>query len=572
MKRSVILKPKISVQAKLIAYTGLLVTTVFWTQGTDPFNLPKLAILTIGAFSLIGGEFSSFGKIRIRKGDLPEVAVTGLICLGLLSSFLFSSAPQWQMIYGVYSRNTGMLCYAALLVLFLYSTRVRSLAELNFLVKFFMLASLIAISVALIEISGINIQGVDSNIQMALISTFGNSNFISAFLGMSGVVFFTYLIGFKSKILVRGLFLFLLIISISLILKSDSKQGLILLMVGCATTLGFYLLSKTQNKFLTISYFIFLTTGSIFGLAGFMNSGPLANLIYKSSVGFRFEYWKAGIEMFKGHPFTGVGLNSYGDWYRTARSQDAMLLPGTDVITNTAHNVYIDLAATGGLLLVAGFLVLIIATFCSAIKVILRKREFDVVFYSMFGAWLMYLLQATISIDQIGLAIWGWILPGSIIAYERISFPKHKVVDESPKLKEKTKFKSQLIPASTPLGVIGGFVLAVVVIFPPLKSDLNLRKAYGSTSAEQLIESAEEWPPSTFVSANVAAILLNNKLAPQALDITRNAIKINPRSFDLWNLTYSNPAATIEERTKALEMMKELDPKNAILKSKIVKE
>lgn len=562
----------IGIQGKILAYTGFFVTTIFWTQGTDPFNLPKLVLLVLGAFLLIGSELSSIRKIRIKNGNLPEVAVAVLVFLGLLSSFLLSSAPKWQMVYGVYSRNTGLLCYAALIVLFVYSTRISNLAEFDLLIKSLMLASVVAITVSIIEVSGVNIQGVDTNIQMALMSTFGNSNFISAFLGMSGVVFFTHFIGLKSKIVVKALFLALLMISIALILKSNSKQGLILVIVGCAITFGLYILSKTQTKSLKIAYFISLAAGSIIGLAGFMNAGPLSNLIYKSSVGFRFEYWKAGIEMFKDHPLTGVGLNSYGDWYRTVRSQGAMLSPGTDVITNTAHNVYIDFAATGGILLVAGFFVLIISTFRSAIKVILRNREFDVVFYSMLGAWLMYLLQATISIDQIGLAIWGWILSGSIMAYERILSSKLRLQSEMPKNKEKIKKGGQLTSASTFLGMVVGFALAILVVLPPVKSDLNLRKAYASTSAEQLIDSANEWPPNTFVSANVAAILLNNNLASQALDITRNAIKVNPRSFDLWSLTYSNPLASFQERTQALEKMKKLDPKNVTLKSKIVKE
>lgn len=572
MNRNDTHKVQVGIHGKIIAYTGFLVTTVFWSQGTDPFNLPKLVLLLFGAFLLIGSELFSLSRIRISKSNLPEVVVTTLISLGLLVSVMFSPAPKWQMIYGVYSRNTGLLCYVSLLIIFIYSTRIREKANLDLLIKSFIFAAIVAMVVALIEISGINIQGVDSNIQMALISTFGNSNFISAFLGMSCVVFFTYLIGFKVKVWLKICQLVLMSISIALILKSNSKQGLILVIVGCAIIIGFFLLTKTQNRIFKISYFVSLATGAILALAGFMDSGPLANLIYKSSVGFRFEYWKAGIEMFKNHPFSGVGLNSYGDWYRTTRSQGAMLSPGRDVITNTAHNVYIDLAATGGILLLIGYLFLIVLTLRSAIKVILRTKEFDVIFYSIFGAWTMYLLQATISIDQIGLAIWGWILSGSIIAYERITNPILRISNEDLKSIGKTVKVNQLVPASTILGMVCGFVIALVIVLPPVKSDLNLRKAYGSTSAEALISSAKEWPPNTFVSANVAAILLNNKLTTQALDVTRSGLKVNSRSYDLWNLTYLNPAATFQERTQALNRMKELDPRNASLEAKVVKE
>jgi len=301
-----------------------------------------------------------------------------------------------------------------------------------------------------------------------------------------------------------------------------------------------------------------------------MNFGPLSNLIYKNSIGYRFEYWKAGIEMFKQHLFSGVGLNSYGDWYRTVRSESALISPGPDVFTNTAHSVYIDLAATGGVFLVSGFIVLIGFTLRSAIIVILKNQGFDVLFYSLFGAWVVYLLQASISIDQIGLAIWGWILSGSIIAYGRLTSQDSNFSNEQSKSKLRVTKKVELIPASTYLGIVGGVALAIVILVPPVKSDLSLRSAYGSNSAEVLVSVANGWPADTFKSANIAAILLNNKLNAQALEVTKKGLLSNPQSFDLWKFMYSNPLASFEERTEALTRMKALDPRNINVTSKVV--
>lgn len=561
---------EVGIQAKILAYTAFSVTIIFWSQGTDPFNLPKLALLVVGAFSLMGSKFNSLNDIQFKKKYIVEAILTVFVIFGLLASFFLSGAPKWQMIYGVYSRNTGLLCYLSLLIVFLFAANLKNRSELIFVIKYFIFASVVAICVSLIEILGVNIQGIDENINMSLISTFGNSNFISAFLGMTGVVCFTFLIGLRTglwqKISIFGLIVF----SFSLILKSQSKQGLVVLIFGCLLILGFYLLSKSTRVIYKYLYFMVVFIVGILSLAGFTNLGPLATLIYKDSIGYRFEYWKAGIEMFIQRPFSGVGLNSYGDWYRTIRSQSALVSPGPDVITNTAHNVYIDLAATGGIFLIAGFLILIGLALKSAMRVILKDQGFDVLFYALFGAWVVYLLQASISIDQIGLAIWGWVLSGLIIAYEKSSSLGLDIPNEKLKPKGRSAKKVELIPASTVLGIVGGAALAIVILVPPVKSDLSLRKAYGSNSAEVLISVANGWPGDTFKSANIASILLNNRLNAQALEVTKKGLLSNPRSFDLWNFTYSNPVASFEERKEALAKMKALDPRNVNVTSKVI--
>ena len=276
--------------------------------------------------------------------------------------------------------------------------------------------------------------------------------------------------------------------------------------------------------------------------------------------------------MFWEKPLTGVGLNSYGDWYRTLRSDSALISPGPEVFTNTAHNVYIDYAATGGLPLVLAFLFIVLLTIKSAIRFVKRRQYFDPLFFAFFGAWVVYLVQALISIDQIGLSIWGWVLGGLIIAYEKFdsnndeAYSK-KNTDTGRKFKE-----SELIPASTLLSIIAGGLVGLGIIFPLYKSDLDARKAYDSTSAELLIEAANQWPTNTYKSANIAGLLLNNNLKPQSLDIANRGLAENPRSFDLWKLIYLNDNAPVEQRKLALSKMKELDPKNPSVIAGVVKE
>ena len=59
------------------------------------------------------------------------------------------------------------------------------------------------------------------------------------------------------------------------------------------------------------------------------------------------------------------------------------------------------------------FLVLI-----AAIRVIRRSSNFDPYFSGLFAVWVAYQAQSIISLNQLGLAVWGWIISGLIIGFE----------------------------------------------------------------------------------------------------------------------------------------------------------
>jgi O-antigen ligase len=572
MAKEVKISEKPSIQARLIAYVSLIVTVGFWSQGTDPFNLPKLVVLVIGATALLGSAAPSIPKIKVPSSIRFEIIAIAIFVFALLNSFFFSGAPKLQMFFGTYARNTGMLNYLALVTMFYFAMQLQSRVDFEKVLKYFLISFGLVAVVSMLEVSGVNIQRVNLTFKGSLIGTFGNPNFISAYLGMCGTVLFTLILGWKSSLPKRSLLLIPFVVSALLILRSNSRQGLVVLLGGCAFIGLFYLILQVKRKALWIPYLATATVVSMISIVGVFNKGPLAEIIYKSSIGFRGEYWKAGIAMFKEKPLTGVGLNSYGDWYRTLRSDSALVSPGPEVFTNTAHNVYIDYAAMGGFPLILAFLFIVLLTVRSATQFIKRRREFDPLFFAFLGAWVVYSVQALISIDQIGLAIWGWILGGLIIAYNKVDLKNTDTSQGKNQIVGKKIKDTELIPASMLLSIIAGMLLGLGLIFPLYKSDLDVRKAYDSTSAELLIEAAGQWPTNTYKSANIAGLLINNNLKPQSLDVARKGLEDNPRSFDLWKLIYLNDSAPLAERKTALAKMKELDPKNPSVIAGVVRE
>ena len=77
--------------------------------------------------------------------------------------------------------------------------------------------------------------------------------------------------------------------------------------------------------------------------------GPLKEYLYKSSVSVRGFYWRAGYQMFIDHPLTGVGVDRYGVYFKQYREVQYPLNYGFSLNSTNAHNVPIQLFATGGI-------------------------------------------------------------------------------------------------------------------------------------------------------------------------------------------------------------------------------
>ena len=118
----------------------------------------------------------------------------------------------------------------------------------------------------------------------------------------------------------------------------------------------YYDIIKISLGFITISglvtFFFFIF--SVIGL------GPLAPLLFKGTLAIRGDYWRAGFSMAKDHLLTGVGPDQFGTWYRFYRHQEALTRVNAEVVTNSAHNGYLDFAANLGIIALITYLVLFI--------------------------------------------------------------------------------------------------------------------------------------------------------------------------------------------------------------------
>jgi hypothetical protein len=264
------------------------------------------------------------------------------------------------------------------------------------------------------------------------------------------------------------------------------------------------------------------------------------------------------------HPFTGVGFDTYGDNYRLTRSASAMILPGPGTITNSSHNVNIDIFAYGGFPLLVSYLALLVIAVISIIKVIKRTSTYDKYFYPLATGWICYQAQAMISINQIGLAVWGWVLTGAVIGYEKCTRNPGVESGRDPNVKKKVSMKDQ--STSTYLTSVIGLALGLAISFPPFIADSAWRSAMKSAKIENLQKAATQWPMDSYRLANVAILFEQNKFPQQAYDITKKLNTFNPGYFDGWKLLASISQSPAQEKSDATKKMHELDPRNLELK------
>ena len=395
-----------------------LITLGIYTNFYDPFNTAKLLILLLLAVVTLSylAVFIRANQFFSNKSDKTTILFSFFFVTGLILATTFSDVKNVS-IFGDTQRRNGLLQYLSLAIIFIYSSRVITLISAKVLIKLITIVSFILSSYGIIQIAGFDfIQWDNPNNRM--IGTLGNPNFASALLAIFLVVVFLQIFNSGISPIIKLTALASFIMSSIAIISSDSRQGLLTFAIGIL----FYLTVKAyiKSKKLGIVFIVlnlFITTISILGM---LQSGPLRNYLYKDSISVRGFYWRAALEMFQAHPLFGVGLDRYGAFFKSFREPDYSLKYGYQITSNNAHNLYLQFFSTGGLLLGLSYLLLNLSVFFISLKLINTSlgetREVALVLLS---CWLAFQAQSLISIDNIGLSIWGWLISGALLALAR---------------------------------------------------------------------------------------------------------------------------------------------------------
>jgi O-antigen ligase len=518
-----------------------------------------LVVVLVGfmclALILANRKSVTWDKYRVILGLVAAFVVWQLLVV------LISGGDLNQQLFGSQGRNTGFITYLAFSLIFVGSVIVSSPAILKNLITVIFVVGTASLGYGLIQAIGADpFNWV--NPYSPVFGFLGNPNFQSSLLGVLGAIAFAQLFVKGVKIQLKASISAYLLVTLYVIKETASQQGFLVLGVGIGVVLGLYVL--TINRGMGIGYGLLSVFGFFVVLFGTLNKGPLASILYKDSVTYRGDYWRAGWNMTVNHPIFGVGMDSYGEWYRRSRTLEATLRRGPDTTSNAAHNVFLDISSYGGFPLLIIYLALMVLVVVSGIKVLQRSKGFNPVFVGLVGGWVAFQAQSVISINQIGLAIWGWVLSGLIIGYE-INTRNVEVVETAVK-KGKAAPKSAQTSAGSVLALFVAFVLGVLVGIPPYVASVKYMSALETGNPTVIQQAAYIWPIDSSRMVQVAVILKDNKLDSQGLQVALDATKKFPDNYSVWAALDLMKSATAEQKAQAQKEMKRLDPLNPNLK------
>jgi O-antigen ligase len=543
-----------------------VVTLYFQSTLADPFNSPKLWILLFFAAWLIGYIFTFRKTIFVVKPVNRLFILVFVFLVFLLISTLFSDF-SYIAIFGETQRRNGFTQYLSLsIILVATSIFVRTFNVKKFFIVTYFIAT-ISVIYSLMQTTGNDFVNWN-NPYNSIISTLGNPNFAAAVMAIMGVLIFSsiFISTFQQSQRIVAV-----VISISLlfvIYKSNARQGLLAYFLGVGIFLIIWL--WTKNKNLGILAVVAGLAIFIVSILGMLQFGPLERYLYKPSVSIRGYYWRAGVEMLKSHPFFGVGIDSYGLYFKEYREVRYPLTYGFEITSSNAHNTFIQFFATGGFFLGIAYLLLNGYILKRAIFGIINLTENSRMYLvAIFSAWIAFHAQSLISIDNIGISIWGWILGGSIVGLSVSATATEIGKEVFSQQKKNAIYLSQVMTS-------GLATLLVIILVAMLyrgetnsyksSQNVNLQDPTSRNYFKELQLKAINTPLNDpTYSLFAASRLIQSGYVDEGLAEAKKIYLQNPRNLDallLFALTYEQ-LNNLPEATSYREKIAELDPWNA---------
>lgn len=529
----------------------------------DPINLGKGLALSTITFAGFGLLLPYLRDVQNRLGK-PLVYVSFFFLIALLAPLVFTDAPISQQVWGQFGRATGIVTYSSLIFLFLLSALTNTQDHYKKVVFSLIVTQSLMTAYCLLQLMK------KDPIKWSAYSTFGtlgNVNFLSGFMGISVVVSLILSTNNSLKFSTRLALLILSVIDIYIVATTDSIQGLVALAVGVAVYLAFFTLKF--GKIIFSSYMAIFAAALVSLVMALFDKGPLKSLIYQVTITFRADYMHAGLKMLFHHPFTGVGIDSYDDWYRSERGVISAFRTGLNRTANTAHNVILDLGSGGGFPLLLAYLSLLGFVVISIYRGIKNGLMRNAYFLALVCAWIAYQVQAAVSINQIGVGVWGWILGGAIIGYERLSKAESNntisVANSGDSRQKAKKVKQTKTGPNTPpplavmlsaIGLAIGFTLSYI----PLKTDLDYRTASSQGRLDLMMNATSGFATNSFLIAQANEAALRNKYQDQARVLNDRLISRFPRNLYGWQARLSLAGISESERQLAIGKIKAIDP------------
>jgi O-antigen ligase len=383
----------------------------------DPINWPKQIALISLVPLLLHRSFMTVKKDKsLRAIDTPVKLFLVSVCLAVIAAILSSVVARsgiTRTLWGLWGRNNGIITIVSLWCLaisFYWLSKQKEFLK-SFLHAIEIIATIFC-GYGLIQYFGVD--PVNWSQANQVFSFFGNTNFASAVLSLCAstylvLLFFESAGNTGAKVIRLVLFL----VATFLTFETNSIQGLSALLIVFSLILFIKLdLKRAIHRYLYLSI---SGLAGVFVFLGTLGVGPLGSYIGQYTVQLRYQYWLAGLRIGASSPLFGVGLDSYGDYFRTYRTQEIAERTSIDLITNNAHNVFVQAFATMGLLGLLSILIPFLFAFYVAFRILVANQVASLA-KAVSAIFLSLWSMAFFSIDNISIAVWNYVFLGVVLS------------------------------------------------------------------------------------------------------------------------------------------------------------
>lgn len=528
------------------------------------FEPIKLLVLKTGAILIIAcwiAKIVQEKKIQLVYTFLWLPLTLFLVVTSLAT--LLSIQPHTS-IYGELYRNEGLLTIGIYFLLF-YATInfVQQKRQLNILLATVIVSSTVVAIYGVLQHFGWDLISWDPTIMPVdrSFSTFGNPVFLGGFLCLVIPVVLMMLFrkqSLASRVALSGSALLL----ISCLVFTNTRAAVLGLIASVVLVLALAWRLLWQRKLILAVVGVTLLLGGLTTLSsprqrfaqgpssGFTQRVAEVAQLEKGTVGSRLFVWKTSLSAIAAKPALGFGPDTFRHVYLRYRPRSWFKTLAEKVPFDKAHNEFIQIATSQGLLGILAFCWLIVAFFWQTIFKIssLEKEateERALLLVGIVAGVVAYLAQIQFSFSVFSYTFLFWIMPGlgSLLTYsKRQQLPQVEInlaKQPEPKAWQSAVYTCVLVAA----------VISIYFAVLPLVAELHIRR--GTTKLRDNLnrEAAEEF--SQAVKLNPSEVRywvylayaysqeslssqgqLNYQIYNQAIDAFNHAEQANPLEED----------------------------------------
>jgi O-antigen ligase len=525
----------------------------------DAFNPPKLLVLATTAGATFGVLAISIKIIEFKRYKIIFV-FGGLFFISLIASSINTSQAFSATFFGISGRNTGLLAYISLTIIFVGSAVSSNKNYLDRLSN-----SLLAVGALTQIYAWYQILGFDTapwSQESWIKSFFANPNFLSSFLGItaasSNAIIFSSNSSVRTRLYAAAYSLFTLFT----LVKIGNTQGFIVFALGLLLISYMFIKTRYQQAKIHITYLFLALFVVVWGVLDMLQKTPGNSYLWKLSVTSRGDFWRAAWNMALERPILGWGLDGYRDNFEKFRDARQATRGEGALIGEIAHNVFLDLLVGGGFLLFVSYILIVLLSLVSVFKVVQRSTSYDVGFTAAAAGLIGYLAQSTISANHLGLAICGWVFLGSLIGYE-INMREEPAKEIQPGKKDGPRVKTHAVkkaPKGIASAMVVGAILGFSVALPLFLVNTKQMAATNNRNPEEIFNAALASPRDTVRMSMFAERLRDGGYEMDAITLAREAAEFSPNSVLPLKVLTTFPSIPQSEKDELWRKIKIMDP------------